>query len=340
MKNNFSIFYSWQSDVPNNKNFVQKCIDKAIKNVKRKHSTNLQLTINIDRDTKGESGSPAIAQTIFRKINISDIFICDVTNINKDRNSRFTPNPNVLIELGYAIKTLGWERVICVCNTDFGDVEDLPFDIRGHRVTIFQNTDERRLIGVLSIAIERVILDFENILSKQAKSKHEIHDYGVYQKINEVCSESSLKDAINSAVSFLYIRKYQLNILDDVYSFYLKDINKFLDEKLDELANILLEELIVFRGIISTKFHSLESYNGSFRHYLSELRSGKVFTEKEKLEYEGDEAFSPQKEPFYNETYDDARDRIFELQGLLYEHGEKVKGAYRNLIMEIKRKLL
>ncbi|MEE4455086.1 TolC family protein [Novosphingobium resinovorum] len=47
-------------------------------------------------------------------------------------------NPNVLIELGYAKKALGVDRVVTVWNTAFthSRFEDLPFDLRGRRGSI------------------------------------------------------------------------------------------------------------------------------------------------------------------------------------------------------------
>lgn len=47
---------------------------------------------------------------------------------------RSSPNPNVLLELGYAVSQLGWDRIVMVMNTAFGDVTQLPFDLRGRRV--------------------------------------------------------------------------------------------------------------------------------------------------------------------------------------------------------------
>src|SRR5262249_43548264 len=60
-------------------------------------------------------------------------FVCDVSCINGDKGGRPTPNPNVLIELGYAASALGWDRIILVLNEVFGPVEDLPFDLRVKR---------------------------------------------------------------------------------------------------------------------------------------------------------------------------------------------------------------
>ena len=63
-----TIFYSWQSDLPNkdNRSFIENCIEKAIK--KDKLGFEAGLTIAVDRDTKKTVGTPDIAGTIFDKI--------------------------------------------------------------------------------------------------------------------------------------------------------------------------------------------------------------------------------------------------------------------------------
>ncbi len=52
------------------------------------------------------------------------------------------PNPNVLIELGYAIKAMGHERIILVFNKSFGKVEELPFDLRTRRVLVYEMPED------------------------------------------------------------------------------------------------------------------------------------------------------------------------------------------------------
>lgn len=131
-----TIFYSWQSDLPNNTNwgFIEDCLDTAIKELKRIEP----VSINIDKDraTRNETGSPDITESIFSKISNSSVFIADISiinnieKINKEEykstvfvqgqpiivnkvqniNIRKTPNPNVMIELGYAARTLGWGK--------------------------------------------------------------------------------------------------------------------------------------------------------------------------------------------------------------------------------------
>lgn len=105
-----SIFYSWQSDLPGktNRNFIGDAIKKSLKGINKDN----QIIACIDRDTKDELGSPDIRASIFNKINHSKFFVCDVS-----QNENGVPNPNVLIELGYAIKTLGWEKIICLFNS-------------------------------------------------------------------------------------------------------------------------------------------------------------------------------------------------------------------------------
>lgn len=60
-----------------------------------------------------------------------------MTIINGDYAGRKTPNPNVMIELGYAIKSLGWDRIILLYDKDLGEIEELPFDINHRRITSF-----------------------------------------------------------------------------------------------------------------------------------------------------------------------------------------------------------
>jgi hypothetical protein len=131
---NFNIFYSWQSDTDNklNKYFIQDSIEKAIKNLSKDNSITLELSL--DRDTKNKPGTPPIVETIFSKIEKCAIFLCDLTIINDIEKDKATPNPNVLIELGYAIAAIGYSRIICIMNTAYGDpeqnIEILPFNIR------------------------------------------------------------------------------------------------------------------------------------------------------------------------------------------------------------------
>lgn len=132
------IFYSWQSDLPNatNRGFIQKALENAAKAISKDGSIHVEPVV--DRDTLGIPGAPDIVSMILAKIDQSEVFVCDVSIISQDAKSRLTPNPNVLIELGYAMKALGSERIIMVMNLAFGKLELLPFDLRMRRVITYE----------------------------------------------------------------------------------------------------------------------------------------------------------------------------------------------------------
>ncbi len=186
-----SIFYSWQSDSPNNKNrsFIEDCIKIAIKEIK---SDKINLDVAIDRDTKDTTGTPDIASTIFSKIDNTSIFIADISFINPNYKGRKTPNPNVLVELGYAAKTIGWENIICIFNTEFGEVEDLPFDLRFRRPLAYKieepsnkSKDREYLSKILQTAIKSII--------NKESTKDEIRNYikqQVDKEILTICNHS------------------------------------------------------------------------------------------------------------------------------------------------------
>jgi hypothetical protein len=99
---------------------------------------NLEERAELDHDTKGVPGLAAIADSIFRKIDTAHVFVADVTPIGKSLAGKWIANPNVLIELGYAKKALGPDRIVLVWNAAFDGTapEDLPFDLRHRRAPI------------------------------------------------------------------------------------------------------------------------------------------------------------------------------------------------------------
>jgi hypothetical protein len=120
------IFYSWQSDLPNstNRGFILEALESAAAAIAADASVEIEPVV--DRDTQGVPGSPDIASIFFSKITSADAFVADVSIIAR-AEGRATPNPNVLIELGYALKAIGHGNLILVFNRAFGRIEELPF---------------------------------------------------------------------------------------------------------------------------------------------------------------------------------------------------------------------
>jgi hypothetical protein len=143
-KPDFVIFYAWQSDRPGSKNryFIQEAASEAA--VQLNTEPLCQYAIRIDQDTSGEPGLCDIPVTILKKIDLADAFLCDLTYIAEsvaeedaeDFEPRLCSNPNVLFEPGYAFRSMGPERVICVMNEAHGRVASQIFDLAHRRFPI------------------------------------------------------------------------------------------------------------------------------------------------------------------------------------------------------------
>jgi hypothetical protein len=132
-----TIFFSWQSDTPTigGRNLIDRALRRAASKVAEDATIDpaLRDDLSIDRDTQGVAGQVPIVDTILRKIDAAALFVPDLTFIAKRPDGRPTPNPNVLIEYGWALKSLGHARIIPVMNSAFGPPtrESMPFDM-GH----------------------------------------------------------------------------------------------------------------------------------------------------------------------------------------------------------------
>jgi hypothetical protein len=166
-----SIFYSWQNDSPSkgNRYLIRDCLCQVLKRLNKEDG--VDEAIRLESDTAGIPGTPDIANTIFAKIREAGVFVADVTLSSKAESGKRSPNPNALIELGYAFSAIGDTRVISVMNTTFGNAKDLPFDLSHKRWPIqyslsasdLENSTKRddvrkNLTGSLYNAI-RLVLD-------------------------------------------------------------------------------------------------------------------------------------------------------------------------------------
>lgn len=206
----FKIFYSWQSDLPVNKtrNFIRECIDEAIDLAQESEAVEAER----DEATTGTTGSPNIVTTLFSKIDDCDLFIADLSlcfteNQKKEKKS---PNPNVMLELGYAVKTLGWERVICLCNTDYGD--KYPFDIAHNRITDFslEGKSKKEVKGDIAKIIFTNIRDIRK-QPPRAKSGVATHIIGSYNFESHQVTRALVPIEINKQESFVLHNKDLLN---------------------------------------------------------------------------------------------------------------------------------
>lgn len=202
----FKIFYSWQSDLPGNKTryLIQKCIDAAIDLAEETEAIEAER----DEATLGTTGSPDIVTTLFSKIDDCDLFVADISLCFSDNNGKGkkSPNPNVLLELGYAVKTLSWERIICLCNTDYGN--EYPFDIAHNRITNFAliGKDKKVVMNDISTIIFKSIRDIRK-LKPRTKSGMATHIIGAYDFVKRVVTENMTSIKIEEREGYLLHNK-------------------------------------------------------------------------------------------------------------------------------------
>ena len=222
-----TVFYSWQSDLPSDKtrNIIQAGIKSAVKALRD------TVDVEADRDTKGEFGSPDIAQTIFSKIDNCDVFVADVTAVTeyevKDKNGKVTkkymPNPNVMLELGYAAKVVNWDNVICVLNSDYGAPQNMPFDISSRRLTPFSlengNTKEAAKNKIRNVIQDTVA----NILDNGKRVKAGFSDLKVGSLIDNKVSNSLKPFTLSRADHYLELKKKTISECKEMFG-YLKEI--------------------------------------------------------------------------------------------------------------------
>jgi hypothetical protein len=171
-----TVFFSWQADTATRegRNFIERALDVAIDRIGA--DTTLEEAdreLEVDRDTKDTPGSPAIVETIFAKIDRASVFVADLTFVARRRDGRSSPNPNVLMEYGWALKSRGLRRIISVVNTAYGvaNAESLPFNLRHIRFPIPYHCPENASDDVRKSAREQLARSLHAALSTVLKQE-------------------------------------------------------------------------------------------------------------------------------------------------------------------------
>jgi hypothetical protein len=144
------VFWAWQYDLPGKiaRHFIRGALEEAIRQINQTEDIDepneaFQTgAMHLDYGRKNLKGSPDLAIEILKKIDNATVFVGDVTPVGKgqpyktdegvESDGKLLMNPNVAIELGYALKTLTTENVLMVMNGHYGKRSDMPFDL-GHK---------------------------------------------------------------------------------------------------------------------------------------------------------------------------------------------------------------
>ncbi|WP_108681784.1 hypothetical protein [Methyloceanibacter sp. wino2] len=175
--NSLTVFFAWQSDTPTKigKNFIRKALDNAAGRLN--DDARLGVKVIIDSDTQGLVGTPPITASILEKILKADVFAADLTFVAETEGGKLIPNPNVMIEYGYALNALGFEAMMPTMNTHYGAPSNLPFDIGHLRHPVQYNISPTIADGERRTVRQTLTDQFEAILravaSHKAKSARE-----------------------------------------------------------------------------------------------------------------------------------------------------------------------
>jgi hypothetical protein len=276
----FTVFYAWQSDAPSrdNRTFIESALETALKTIQK--SGSIESSPRLDKDTKGVPGIPDIANIILEKIRAADVFVADVSFIGeiglqkhpklmfKPTTADFVgskeadekdddeplPNPNVMIELGYALSELGWERIIIVLNTATGKPKDLPFDLKNRRWPF--------VYEVKSDTDETARAEAKKSLTKQLQEAIEaIAKLPPRQKRGTTAQRL---DALETMVSTLSGNIAQYTTMADLVGGLQKAASRSVGETIDAKTKCQNKLNDLIQKISTGKFHSVRFQQGMF----------------------------------------------------------------------------
>ena len=195
-----TVFYSWQSDTPSNvnRNFIEDALQRALEQINADAEVvNSPREVVLDKDTRGVPGTPPIVETIFNKIDQCSVFVPDLTFVAKTKEGRPTPNANVLIEYGWALKSKGHQWIVPVMNEAFGAPTEtsLPFNMRHLRWPIRYKVPDgnqpraeirNRLVEKLADAIGQILRNTPIPSEPEFEATPSTYDKAAFSKPQEL----------------------------------------------------------------------------------------------------------------------------------------------------------
>lgn len=253
-KNKFTVFFSWQMDSPKEENYLY--LNSVLNNAAKSISERLNLQVEISTDSRDEDGTDTIDVTVIKKISACDLFVADISAIKgieiRDDNGevvkkKLIPNPNVMYELGYAVSTLGWNRVILVWNDKSGNKDFAPFDIRNHiSLSYYRDKDDSSKKRSLTIEelLEDKITHYDELVIQGMQSEDRKHDVRMFYETESIVGERALLDTIDRAVGSRAHYYYEYSYWDNlVYRYKNNPQSRYIDDEIDEAYSLFIGKL-------------------------------------------------------------------------------------------------
>lgn len=125
-KKQISLFHAWQSDYDESRRIIASALDDLIN--KLNGSNLLAAPIFLETATKVGEGAIHIDSVLLDKIQNADLFVADLSPVYQ-YGGRLCPNPNVLIETGYALAMLRPDQIVLL--EQIRPSKDVPGDRTG-----------------------------------------------------------------------------------------------------------------------------------------------------------------------------------------------------------------
>jgi hypothetical protein len=112
----FAVFYAWQTDRLErlNRHLIRFALNLAAKDISADPA--MGVDVRIDAETENELGHVPVTDTILKKIAACDAFVPDLTFIAVTDAGKLVPNPNVMLEYGYALRARSHSVMIPAMN--------------------------------------------------------------------------------------------------------------------------------------------------------------------------------------------------------------------------------
>lgn len=196
-----SIFYSYSNHRESSLNTYLK-VSKELSN----------LIIDVDNNDKQNSSQ--LLNKITNHIDSASVFICDITPDTTNESFEY-PSPNVMLELGYALKHFSDSNIILLLNTDVSN--KVPSMLQGFYILEYNKLDDNDDDYYLDI-----VNKIEETINNIGTNKDWItFDYQLNDKFIELISILS-KIQIKS-----YLIRYNKKLIKSVILFYYSN-NKFI----------------------------------------------------------------------------------------------------------------
>lgn len=214
----YKVFFAYQTDTEDkfNKGFIHQAALNAIQKLKDEG-----YDVEFDYGFNKTSGNPILINEMLKKNDEADLVLVDLTFTSsksgfgvpkfnvlghtiqkyKIEEDKFSPNPNVLLETGYAWSGKGQYRTLTVMNTAFGARSELPVDLKSFRWPIDYHLNEANYQdrkNVRKKLTEDLYKAFKNSLDSEAS--YQIEKWSPFKINTQLKSQHSYPFKLNPEI--------------------------------------------------------------------------------------------------------------------------------------------